>query len=262
MLRGYEIGWIGGERQAGRSRPLFVPFRYEDRSRPACLGPYPRNLTKTPSIPKTLFIFTLRSRRRNTRDIEVHLFLPSSRVCTVKEPIPFFLTLRGDEESLTPFATYQPTSSIHPLHGSTSPIGSIKQHIRKRSGSSAASSSPVMVQLQRRSTVDAIAAGMPIDEEKGHMTSMKMIGQGVIQGSNRGPSSITWSGMIVVPPKITSVGFTASGLKVLDCVVVSITPPDAASSHYMTFSESIPMRLTTEPHDCYSPNVSMLSDWE
>ncbi|KAI0784814.1 hypothetical protein C8Q75DRAFT_370701 [Abortiporus biennis] len=247
-----------------KSSKLRVPFRYHERSRPAQCGPFPLSPEKTSRSPQTLFTFALRSRRKSRPNLEVHLFLPASRVCTLKEPIPFFLTLFGDEESLEPFAAHHtPHSSFHPISEPDSILGSsLAGTLGHQFQRSSIPSHPIRIQLQRRTTVDANAAGMgAFSKEKSHMVSSKFIGQGIIHSSTRNLNSITWSGTITVPSKVTIGGFSVSGIKVMDCIVVNILPPDSTTTYYMAFNEAVPIRLTSEPYDCHSASVTV-SDWE
>lgn len=82
----HEIGLTGGVKGRGKSFDaaewktkltiflrLRIPFRYKELTRPVRAGPFPLSMTKTPSIPKTVFAFSLRTRRRNYNDVEVHV---------------------------------------------------------------------------------------------------------------------------------------------------------------------------------------------
>ncbi|CAL1712354.1 unnamed protein product [Somion occarium] len=216
-----------------KGKRLRIPFRYKELTRPVRAGPFPLSMTKTPSIPKTVFAFSLRTRRRNYNDVEVHLFLPCSRVCTLKEPIPFSVTLFGDEDSLAPFSTYQPSpSSFHPLSHNHSITSSIQTRFNARIQPNLLPP-PIRVQLSRRTAVDALAAGMMIAEEKGHMAFTRPLGQGVIHKSSRGPNSMTWSGSFAIPPSITTGGFTTSGVKVTHGLPIDSnrTPSCSPSCH-------------------------------
>ncbi|THH26818.1 hypothetical protein EUX98_g7366 [Antrodiella citrinella] len=246
--------WRSGSR-------IGVPFLYRELDRPERRGPFPSNMLKTPTHPKTLFKAPLRSRWRSQQDLEIHVFLPGSRVCTIKEPIDFFVTVFGDDESLAPFVSYQPiASSFHPMSDSEvhllSPViptslSGLQAQFRSRPSNPLP---PVHVRLQRRTTVDAT----PGSENK--LTATKALALGTIHTVFKGSKSVTWSGTIDMSSQVRCGGFSASGLDVADSIVLTITQPDSPRSRYMPFSEAIPIRLTTETHDCHSAHP--VSDWE
>ncbi|KAJ3553979.1 hypothetical protein NM688_g3343 [Phlebia brevispora] len=266
-----------------KTTKLRIPFRYRELSRPSQLGPFPLSLTKTPSGPKTLFKFTLQSRRSRRENIDVQLFLPASQVCTMREPIPFFVTLFASDDVLEPFGIHRPSpTSFHPLSTTNSSSSSLQQQLIHRTSGG---TSPVRVSLQRQTQVDALAAGMPTMRENTHIAAVKTLVRGVIHAMTRSSNSITWSGAVELPPSVRSGGFVGSGIKVnvrstficwsshqpenrtsLDClfaqdsIVLAIVPPDGAQSTFMQFSASVPVHLTTEAYDCYSAAVAV-SEW-
>ena len=74
------------------------------------------------------------------------------------------------------------------------------------------------VQLQRRTQVDAMAAGLPaLAAEKSHMSAIKTLARAVFHATTRHPNSITWQGSLVVPPWVRNGGFVANGIKVTVC---------------------------------------------
>ncbi|KAI0077848.1 hypothetical protein K474DRAFT_1749404 [Panus rudis PR-1116 ss-1] len=246
-----------------KDRRFRLPFRYQERTRPLLPGPFPLTHTKSPQAPKTLFRYSLLSRKRGQLSIKVQLFLPWSRVFCLKQPIPFTLTFVGDDEALEPFSAYHPTpSSFLSLYDS----GSISQALQAQIIARTAGPKPpppIRVYVQRRVQVDARTAGMPIAEEKSHMLSIRCLAQGEIHNSSRGKKSMTWSGTITIPPTVCTGGFSASGVKVTDSLVLSISTPEHARSRYapVVFSETIPIRLTTETYDCPSATVTV-EDWD
>lgn len=52
---------------------LRVPFRVKETSRPAQAGPFPSSPVKRVPYPRTLFVFSLRSRRKSHHDLDVHV---------------------------------------------------------------------------------------------------------------------------------------------------------------------------------------------
>lgn len=147
-------------------------------------------------------------------DDVVKLYLPSSRIFPLSEPIPFFVTLFGDEETLDPFAAYQPSSaSFHPFSESRGLATSL-QHITNLA-TSQSHQPPIRLQLQRHTTADAAAsASLAVLREPANLASSKSLGHSVIHRTSRNRNLLTWSGTIAIPPGVTSGGFTASGVKV------------------------------------------------
>jgi len=244
--------WRSGSR-------IRVPFRYRELNRPERAGPFPSNLAKTPKLPKTLFKASLRSRWRDQPDLDIHVFLPGSRVCSIKEPVSFFVTVFGDYESLEPFVLYQPiASSFHPM-SDMHPLS--PKHITSLSGLQAqflkprpsVPLPPVLVRLQRRTIVENSGSDHKL-------TATKVLAIGTIHSASKSSKSVTWSGTIVLPQHVQCGGFSASGLDVVDSIVLTIVQPDAPRSRFLPFSESIPIRLTSETHDCHSAHP--VSDWE
>ncbi|KAH8085415.1 hypothetical protein BXZ70DRAFT_559721 [Cristinia sonorae] len=241
--------WRSGSR-------IKIPFHFKTLTRPERNGPFPPALMKSPTIPKTLFKSTLRSRRRSSPDLDIQLFLPSSRTCAIREPIDFFITIYGDDESLGPFISYQPVaSSFHPI----SPV-----HITSLSGLHAQFKPkpppplpPIRVKIQRRTVVDI---KLPGNEHSVNTT--RVLALGMIHTCTRGAKSVTWSGTITLPPTVQCGGFAASGITVTDTMVLNISQPDAPHTKYMPFSEVIPMRFTTETQDCDAATPLPDSDYD
>ncbi|OBZ71500.1 hypothetical protein A0H81_08641 [Grifola frondosa] len=227
-----------------KTSSLKVPFQYRCRTRPASPGPFPLSLTKSAAGPQTLFVFDVVPWRRSALPLEIHLFLPSSQVCSLKEPIPFLVTLFGNENSLAPFAAYRPTpASFHPMsRADSSAATSLTVSLQRPLAlGSLMPTCPIRVQLQRTTTISARGA-TPVDEKdplyereellqtrtlctqgfelmreaRDHMFSAKFIGDGVVYSVSRGPNSVTWSGAVMVPPSNGAMcgGFTVHGLQV------------------------------------------------
>ena len=56
-----------------RTRSVRVPFRYSPRTRPLIPGPFPSIPEKTPTRPRTLFVYQMRSSRDDAPVIKVHV---------------------------------------------------------------------------------------------------------------------------------------------------------------------------------------------
>ncbi|KAI0087010.1 hypothetical protein BDY19DRAFT_893731 [Irpex rosettiformis] len=246
------IGWWR------RNTSLRVPFKYVEHTRPSLPGPFLANPKAAPDLPKTLFSWPMKSRRGIRHNMRVTLYLPESQVCSLRTPIPFYVTLSGDEDTLTPFTGYRPLpESFHPLCSPNTSSGSLSQQLIIRATQAPP---PLMVALYRRTEVDALGV-TEANLVKAHMSTERLIAKGSIQVSSRRPDSITWSGAIAVPSRTCCGGFQTDGIKVADFIMFRITPPDGFHSGLVECSESIPMKLTTDPYDCNSAAVTISSDW-
>ncbi|KAH9847955.1 hypothetical protein C2E23DRAFT_740732 [Lenzites betulinus] len=238
-----------------------VPFKYTHRTRPAHPGPFPSNPQRTDDAPRTLFEFRMHPRRSGGTPIDVHVYLPASQVCSAQGPIPFCVALHGDELALAPFADYRPPAaasflSLAPSQsdagsGSTSSSGTSmfglgapaawvsslgpKWHTQHRC--------PVRIQVQRMTVVDTRCS---------HMHTAHWVGQGVVHRASSSANSVVWSGAVIIPPSAARLGggFEVDGVKVMDSLVVAIESPPGARPGYFPFSESIPLRLTSDSYGC------------
>ncbi|KAI0726275.1 hypothetical protein C8Q72DRAFT_532982 [Fomitopsis betulina] len=198
-----------------KRRCLRVPFQLQQLTRPAVKGPFRLNPEHDAASPRTLFMFHMQCRQPNRPPIETHVFLPQSQICSLKEPIPFFVTLFGSEAILSPFLCYSPSSSasFHPLSSpSETSIDSLQRAFKLRPSAPAC---PLRIILERTTALDVDRAGIPcVEGGAGQDTASKNIGQGVIHNVSRGAKSITWAGTITVSADIESGAFVASGLRV------------------------------------------------
>ncbi|KAH9841350.1 uncharacterized protein C8Q71DRAFT_794377 [Rhodofomes roseus] len=233
-----------------KRRCLRVPLQLQHFTRPAARGPFRLSSEPDAAGPRTMFRLHMPSRQTSRAQIETHVFLPQSQICSLKEPIPFFVTLFGNEATLAPFLCYVPSpASFHPLSSpSETSIDSLQRALKLRQS---AATCPLRIVIQRTTAVDVDRTGVPcVEGQVGQDFASKCIGQGVIHNVSRGPKSITWAGTITVNADVTSGGFAAIGLRVSDSIVVSIKPPEVSRSRWMPLCETIAVRLTTESYGC------------
>jgi len=234
-----------------KSCGLRVPFMVHHNTRPPASGPFPLNPSgsSSKSGPQTLFTFKFEPGDLRKPLIKAHVFLPASQVCTLSEPIPFFVTLFGAEAALDSFKSHQPSvTSFLPMHDITGdPADTVQAQLR-----ACDTASPVSLKLQR-TTIMYTHQMSVFAHAEARMHDTEVIGRGVVQRSRRGRNSITWSGTILVDPSLTCGGFDVGTVRVLDSVVLCVNIPDSRSdSGIKTFREAIPMRLTTRPYSCSS----------
>ncbi|EMD39777.1 hypothetical protein CERSUDRAFT_92265 [Gelatoporia subvermispora B] len=234
-----------------KSSSLRVPFIVRTLTCPIVPGPFPLMSKSSAPSPQTLFTgFAIQPRRRENMPIKVQIFLPSAQICSMKEPIPFFITLFGDEDMLEPFAAWHPSaSSFHPISPTPYSAGALQQQLFLRSGHVQAP--PIKVHLQRTTLVDAGVDSSCFTKvlSKSYMMSTKAVGQGAVHHASVGRGALTWAGTIILPSDKLCGGFLAQGLRVSDSIVFSISAPDCG---YSSFCESVPVRLTTESYGCVS----------
>ncbi|KAI0632333.1 hypothetical protein C8Q77DRAFT_1059693 [Trametes polyzona] len=236
-----------------------MPFQYTHRTRPALAGPFPSNPRKTEDKPRTLFTFQMRPWRAGMSGIDVHVYLPASQVCSAQEPIPFRVTLRADELALAPFAEYRPRAAASFLSlapsaeastsGSSESVAiaggskSLWKKYRPRAYTALTQTNarrcPMRIQVQRTTIVDT---------RRTHLYSKQWIGQGVVHGASRSTNAVVWSGAIIIPPNAAGFGggFEVDGLKVMDSIVLTIEAPSGSRPQYISLSETIPLRLTSD----------------
>ncbi|EKM51699.1 uncharacterized protein PHACADRAFT_261996 [Phanerochaete carnosa HHB-10118-sp] len=243
-----------------KSTSLRVPFTYRELSRPTLAGPFVANLTKTPTIPRTVFRYTAESRRNSWDDIKVELYLPHSQICSMCDLIPFSVTFFAPEEVLCRYTTFRPSpESFHPL---ASPVADSANYVPGQLFSCfMPCPSPVRLQLLRRTTVDVLAAGVyAAPKERTDITTTKVLASGIVYSASRGMNSAVWSGHVIVPNKVGCGGFVAKGIRVTDCLVLTLAHPSSLRNEYAEFYQSVPIRLTTQTYD-RSDGVLTISDW-
>ncbi|GJE98972.1 hypothetical protein PsYK624_152100 [Phanerochaete sordida] len=246
-----------------KSTRLSIPFTYKELSRPTLAGPFVGTLTKSPTIPRTVFQYTVESLSGSGNDIKVELYLAHSQICSLHEPIPFCVTFFAPEEVLRKYTAFRTSpESFHPL---ASPDGDADGPARGQLFSCFLPTSPVRLNLYRRTQVDVHAAGMRtaaacLARARSDIAATKLLASGVVYNANRDTSSASWSGHILVPRSVGCGGFVARGIRVTDCLVLTLAHPAALRSEYAEFYKSVPIRLTTEAYDA-SDDVLTISDW-
>lgn len=138
-----------------------------------------------------------------------------SQICSLKEPIPFFITLFADEDILSPFTCYHPApSSFHPLSSpSHTSLHSVSYQLTSRTGIGKGGL-PLRVHMKRTTAVDALCAGIPQTSQGSYIFSSQVIGQGAVHNTSRTARSITWAGAAELSANVRSGGFEATGVRV------------------------------------------------
>ena len=208
-----------------------VPFTYRHLSQPKLAGPFSPLSTQ----PQTVFKYVVESAEGNSQniDVEVHarclrpritrltlflqLYLPHSQICSVRDPIPFVVTLFAREEILSKYASF---------HGTSSQPSEPADHTLPGTGGSRLPQlpsidpdlPPVQMHLFRRTQVDVHVAGLtsayPHPERESAIWQDKSIATGVIHNVSREYSYAVWSGTINVPEEERCEGFRAKGIVV------------------------------------------------
>jgi len=163
----------------------------------------------------------MQSRQRGGQDIISKLFLPTSRIFCLNQPIPFHVTFTSSAFSLAAFMPYGPIESL---------LSPTRQYTR--------------IELLRQATCDV--RNTVVDGTKTDMWRVDRIGEGIFKHAGDGPDWISFSGEIRVSSEIKVGGFKAGGLHVKDCVVLSMIPPDPKKSPFKELRQMVPVRLTTD----------------
>ncbi|KAF8195610.1 hypothetical protein K438DRAFT_1586540 [Mycena galopus ATCC 62051] len=203
---------------------LSTPFIYYPRTRPAT--PIPASLRRfeggfieSPEW-KTYESVLKAKAKAGTQDIYVKFYIPASRIFCASQAIPFHVTFESTAFSLAAFLPYGPTTG--------------------KSGKMRAT----RIQLMRQSTVD-VRGTTTIPGTKTDIWRVDSIGEGVFRHAGDGATWMSFSGEIPIEPvKVT--GFRIAGLSVMDCLLLTVNPPDVTKSAFVGIREVIPVRLTTD----------------
>jgi len=219
-----------------------TPVVYRPRSRPAVPLPGPLS-------PKVMGVDsfyddedwmssqTVAKAKSNRYDsVVMKLYLPSSRVFSLSEPIPFNLFLSSSAFSLASFLPFAP-----PPHTSSAESSSTRRQGTTR------------VQVVRQMAVDVRGISKSHPVLRGNNTDIwktVTIGEGTFRrfdGEGGGQDWMAWSGEVQVDKSISVAGFKASGFSVKDYILLSMTPTDPGKAPFMDLRLTIPIKLTTDP---------------
>ncbi|KAJ7180372.1 hypothetical protein C8R43DRAFT_399218 [Mycena crocata] len=200
-----------------------TPFIYYPRTRPAVPLPSPLLRVEGGFIERPdwrIYRSVLKATGRgNAQDIDVKFYLPASRIFSSKHCIPFHVTFESSAYSLAAFLPYGPTT------GNSGKLRATR------------------IQLMRQSTVDV--RGAIIHGTKTDIWRIDCIGEGKFHHAGDGSTWMSFSGEIEIEP-VKVMGFRIAGLSVLDCILLTVTPPDVTKSAFIGIRETIPVRLTTD----------------
>jgi hypothetical protein len=203
-----------------------TPFVYYPRSRPSSAIPPP--LRHGPAgfhvtDEWKAFESVIQSKSTARPNIVAKLYIPASRVFCMSQPIPFHLSLESSAVSLAAFLPMGPTANT------------ITRKVTR-------------VQLMRQTTVDV--RNTMLHGVKTDIWRVDCIGEGTYKHAGDGPTSMTYTGEIVVQD-IKVPAFRAAGLSVKDCLLFTVTPLDPAKTPFGDLREVIPIKLSTDP---WTPN--------
>ncbi|KAJ7241895.1 hypothetical protein B0H12DRAFT_1132916 [Mycena haematopus] len=203
---------------------LTTPFIYYPRTRPAAPIPVPLRrfeggFIESPEWKKYESVLNAHT-KAGTQDINISFYLPVSRIFCASQAIPFHVTFESTAYSLAAFLPFGPTTG------------------------SSGKTRATRVQLMRQSTVD-VRGTTSIHHSKTDIWRVDCIGEGTFRHAGDGATWMSFSGEIPIEPvKVT--GFRIAGLSVMDCILLTVTPPDATKSPFIGIREVIPVRLTTD----------------
>ena len=155
------------------------------------------------------------------------LYLPHSQICSMRDPIPFSVSLFAPEEVLCKYTSFRPSpESFHPMASPDVDTATYMQGYMQGQLFSCfmPTPSPVRLQLHRQTTVDVLAAGVDAAaRERTDISGSKALASGVVYTASRDVNAVVWSGHIVLPPKVACGGFVARGIRVTvrSCLAVS-----------------------------------------
>ncbi|KAI0277146.1 hypothetical protein BGY98DRAFT_1090037 [Russula aff. rugulosa BPL654] len=150
-----------------------------------------------------------------SKSIVCKVYTPASHVLCMRRAIPYHVTFTGPPLALATLLTYMPS----------------------RMGAAP---------LLRQISVDVKNEYEPAGATS-EMWRTRRIGEGSLYRSGDGTGWLTFTGEITVDSEVTIGGFKAAALWVKDCIVFSITPPDAHKGPIGDLRCVIPVRLVTDP---------------
>ncbi|KAF9464105.1 hypothetical protein BDZ94DRAFT_1162704 [Collybia nuda] len=200
-----------------------TPFIYYPRTRPAVPIPSPlvptwRGFVETPEW--KLYESEIHARKRGLQNIATRLYIPTSRIFCISQPIPFHLVFESSALSLASFLPLSPT----PARLGTSRV--------------------TQIQIMRQSSVDVRNSVM--EGAKTDMWRVDCIGEGYFKHAGDGPTWISFSGEIIINDTVKVPGFRAAGLTIKDCILFSMAPYDLRRAGFEEVRQVIPVRLTTD----------------
>ena len=174
----------------------------------------------------------------------VQFYLPHGQVCVLDEPIPFVIKVFAADHVLEELhSSVPPVTNPKDDYASFHPIGpgASSKVKRPRTGSGKIK---IKVELLRTTKVDAKCAQFAGATGPGSVDGIQILSEGVIERLTRGSDWIAWSGVIAVPSEVKCGGFSACQLDVWDQLVLSILPASSSRPPVISFSDSVPVRLT------------------
>ncbi|KAH0831996.1 hypothetical protein J3R83DRAFT_12899 [Lanmaoa asiatica] len=213
-------------------------FLYLPRTRPSMPIPVPLVATALSSgfaeTPQwKLFSSIATANRRGMQDLVAKLYIPTTRIFCIRQPIPFHLSFHSNPDSLLAFLPLAPVAGL---------IAPKRQATR--------------IQLMRQATVDV--RNSIIFGTKPDIWRVDCIGEGAFRNAGIGADWAAFSGDIFISDEVTVGGFRASGFSVRsrssetkpqDYLVLTMTPPDLSKSPLKELRLVVPIRLAT---DCWN----------
>ncbi|KAN0118644.1 hypothetical protein V8E52_005067 [Russula decolorans] len=208
---------------------LSTPFTYHPRTAPARgIPPRLEPRTSSPGLHITpewrVHESTIAARLPgSSKGIICKFYTPASHVVCMRRAIPYHVTFTGPPLALATLLTYMPSRM------GAAPVRACSR-----------------IQLLRQTSVDVKNEYAPVGATS-EMWRTKSIGEGSLYRSGDGTGWLSFTGEITVDSEVTIGGFKAAGLWVKDCIVFSITPPDAHKGPIGDMRCVIPVRLVTDP---------------
>jgi len=238
-----------------------TPLIYRPRSRPALPLPGPLS-------PKVMGVdsfyddedwvssqIVAKAKSSRYESVLIKLYLPSSRVYCITDPIPFNLFVSSSAFSLASFLPFAPTP-----HSSA--------------GSSSTRQEMTRVQVIRQMAVDVRGISKSHPVLRGNNTDIwktVTIGEGTFSRFDSegggGHDWMAWTGEVRIDKSVVVAGFKASGFSVKDYILLTMTPSDPGKAPFMDVRLTIPIKLTTDPwsgdgDDRYAIGVTGYGDAE
>lgn len=181
---------------------------------------------------------------RSSHRESAQLYLPHGQVCVLDEPIPFVIKVFAPDHVLEELhSSVPPVTNPKDDYASFHPIGPPPPSRLKRPRT-ASGKIKIKVELLRTTKVDAKCTQFAGGASLGTVNGTQTLSEGVIERLTRGSDWIAWSGVIGMPSDVKCGGFTSCRVEVFDQLVLSILPASYSRTPVISFSDSVPVKLT------------------
>ncbi|PFH53411.1 hypothetical protein AMATHDRAFT_137845 [Amanita thiersii Skay4041] len=227
------------------TKKLVILFNYFPRTRPS--GPImdiPCFLSSIKTLPEEWYQSTSilkTSRKGSFEPLYCHLFIPSVRVYSLTDNIPFHIQLNGPLTSLREF--FPPTS----LDRITS-AGSSLSSAQSESLVAPDPKSCVRIQLLRQAVVQMRGQKVWRNSEIGNGVAYPLPPPVVYESTDRREECLDWTGHVRCNDGVAVGGLHTDLVQVKDFISLTLIPPDLRTSAFPELRITVPVRIVSDAY--------------